>query len=111
MEDLKEKTADLVDHIEDIADTFYKLQVLNVTQKVTTITSGVIAAVLICMFGFFFILFGGLALCWWLGSVLENRTLGFLIGAGFFLLIMIVLLALRKKVIFPYFRDLIIRKF
>lgn len=111
MEELKEKTEDLIDHVEDVADTFYKLQVLNITQKATNITSGAISGLIICVFGFFFILFSGLALCWWLGNLIEHRTGGFLLGAGVFLLIMLLLVALSKKIIFPYFRDLIIRKF
>jgi hypothetical protein len=111
MEELKEKTADLGDHVEQLADTFYKLTVLNVTQKATNMTSGAISGLIIFVFGFFFVLFSGLALCWWLGNVLDNRTAGFLLGAGIFLLICIILVAVTKKVIFPYFRDLIIRKF
>jgi hypothetical protein len=111
MEELKEKTVDLADHVEELADTFYKLTVLNVTQKATNMTSGAISGLIICVFGFFFILFSGLALCWWLGNVLENRTAGFLVGAAVFLVICVILVALSKKVIFPYFRDLIIRKF
>lgn len=111
MEELKEKTADLIDHVEDVADTFYKLTVLNVTQKATNITSSALSGLVICVFGFFVLLFSGLALCWWLGNVLENRTGGFLLGAGIFLLIMVVLVALSKKIIFPYFRNIIIRRF
>jgi hypothetical protein len=111
MEDLKEKTADLADHVEGLADTFYKLTVVNLTEKATNIASAIVAIVLICTFGFFFILFGGIALCWWLGNLLENRTGGFLLGAGIFLVIMLTLLAIRKKVIFTYFRDIFIRKF
>jgi hypothetical protein len=111
MNDLKEKTTNLADHVEDLADTFYKLAVVNVTQKTTSITSSLIGTILICTFGFFFLLFGGLALSWWLGSVVGNRAAGFLLGGAFFLVVMVVLLAMRKKIIFPYFRDLIIRKF
>jgi hypothetical protein len=110
MEDLKEKTVDLVDHAEDFADTFYKLALVNVTQKATNAGAGIIAIIAICTFGFFVLLFGGLALSWWLGNLLESRVAGFLLGSGFFLVVMIIIVLLRKQIIFPYIRDLIIRK-
>jgi Putative Actinobacterial Holin-X, holin superfamily III len=110
MEDIKDKTADLADHVEDLADTFYKLTVLKAAQKATNITSGAIAIIIVCTFGFFVLLFGGLALSWWLGNLLENRTAGFLLGAAFFLILMIILVLLRRKIVFPFIRDLIIRK-
>lgn len=110
MEDIKDKTADLADHVEDIADTFYKLTILKAAQKATNITSAAIAIIVVCTLGFFVLLFSGLALSWWLGNLLENRTTGFLLGAGFFFIVMIILVLLRKKIIFPFIRDLIIRK-
>jgi len=110
MEDIKDKTADLADHVEDLADTFYKLTVLKAAQKTTNITSGAVAIIIVCTFGLFVLLFSGLALSWWLGDLLENRSAGFLLGAVFFLIVMIILVVLRKKIVFPFIRDLIIRK-
>jgi len=110
MEDLKEKTADLVDHVEDIADTFYKLALLNVTQKATNVAAGAIAMIVVCTLGVFALLFGGIALSLWLGNLIESRVGGFLLGAGIFLLVTIIIVLLRKQIVFPYIRNLIIRK-
>ena len=110
MEDLKEKTSDLADHIEDLADSFYKLTIVNVTQKATEIASGAIAMIALSLFSILILSFLGIALSWWLGDLLENRALGFVLGSAFFLLLLVIFLALRKKVIFPYIRNLIIRK-
>jgi hypothetical protein len=110
MEDIKDKTTDIADHVEDLSDTFYKLTVLKAAQKATNITSGAIVIIFVCTFGFFVLLFGGFALSWWLGNLLENRTAGFLLGAAFFLIVLVVLILLRKKIVFPFIRDLIIRK-
>ena len=44
MENLKEKTRDLADHVEDLAGTLYKLTTVHVTQKATNIISGLIMA-------------------------------------------------------------------
>ena len=110
MEELKEKTADLADHIEDLADTFYRLTVVNVTQKATNIASGAIMMIVSCVLGLFVVLFLGIALSWWLGDVLDNRVVGFLLGAAFFILLLSVLLIFRKRIIFPYIRNRVIRK-
>ena len=111
VDDIKEKAKNLTGHVSDYAETFYKLSVLKVTQKATDIGSSVIVALSLCVFGLFFIFFGGLALGWWLGDVLENRALGFLLVAGFFLLVLLIIIAMRRRIVFPYFRNLLIRKF
>jgi len=110
MEDLKEKTIDLADHVEDIADTFYRLTVLNVTQKATNIASGAIVMIVMCALGLFCLFFAGCALAWWLGNLVNSRGGGFLLTAAFFLVVMLIMALLRKKTIFPFVRDIIIRK-
>ena len=84
MEDLKEKTRDLADHVEDLADTFYRLTTVNVTQKATNIISGAIIGVLIVTLGLFFLFFASLALGWWLGDLVNSRAGGFLIAGCIF---------------------------
>ena len=110
VDDLKEKTADLADHVEDLANTFYRLTVINITQKATHVASGLLITILMTVFGFCALVFSGIALSWWLGDLLHNRTYGFLLGAAFFLLLLVVLGMLRKKIVFPFIRNLIIRK-
>lgn len=110
MEDLKEKTADLADHVEDLASTFYRLTVVNLTQKATNVASGLILILAVGMLGFCILLFLGFALSWWLADVTGNTAIGFLLGAAFFVIVLLVIASLRKKIIFPYIRNLIIRK-
>lgn len=109
-EDLKDKAGDLAEHIGDLADTFYKLTILNVTQKATNAVSSALMVIILCTLGMFALFFGGFALAWWLGDVFDNRIAGFGAVAGFFALLTIIVIALRKNIIFPYFRNLIIRK-
>jgi hypothetical protein len=52
-----------------------------------------------------------MALGFWLGDLLESNTLGFLVTAVFFALLAGIFLAIRKKIVFPFFRNKIIRKF
>lgn len=109
IDELKEKTSDLAGHVEDLANTFYKLTVLNVTQKTSNLVAGMVVGIVIGVLGIFILLFLGIALAWWLGDVLENRTAGFLLGAGFFLVMLLLVFLFRKKIISPI-RNLVIRK-
>jgi hypothetical protein len=110
MEDLKEKTIDLADHVEDLADTFYRLTVLNVTQKATNIASGAIVMIVMCALGLFCLFFAGCALAWWLGDLVNSRVGGFLLTAALFLILIGIINLLKKKTIFPLIRNLIIRR-
>jgi len=109
MEDLKEKAIDLADHVEDLAATFYRLTVLNVTQKAANVASGAIVMIVICGLGLVCLFFAGCAMAWWLGNLVNSRVGGFLLTAAFFLIIMLIVALLRKKTLFPMIRDLIIR--
>lgn len=110
MEDLKEKTVDLADHVEDLANTFYQLTIVNLTKKATNLISGALVMFAMCLLGLFVLLFAGFALAWWLADVFNNRAIGFLLTAGLFLLILLLIVLLRKGTIFPFVRNLIIRK-
>ena len=110
LEELKDKTADLVGHVEDIADTAYKLTLIHLTQKATNLVSAAVSMIIVVTLGMFVILFAGIAFSWWIGNVIESRAGGFLLGGLLFLILTIIIVSFRKKIIFPYMRDLIIRK-
>lgn len=107
---LKDKAEDILSHGADYLDTFYKISLLKVTKKATHIASVAISIIVVCSLGMFVMFFAGLGLGWWLGDLIESRTGGFLLVAAFYFLAAIVIILFRKKIIFPYIRDLIIRK-
>ncbi len=109
MEELKEKASDLLEHVEDIAETYYKLAVVNVTEKASNIAATTIVAVLSVILSFLILIFLGLGLSWWLGDLVGSRVGGFLLGAAFFVLLLVIILAMRKTSIFPKVRNSIIR--
>lgn len=109
-EGLKDKTADLIGHVEDIADTFYRLTLINLTQKATNLVSAGVSLIAVLILGMFVILFAGIAFSWWIGDVVNSRAGGFLLGGLLFLILTILVLSLKKKIILPYLRNLIIRK-
>jgi len=109
-ESVKDVIGDLTNHVTEFAETFYRLQVLNITKKATDVTANLLGGLVVAVLGVFVILFGGIALAWWLGDIVQNRAGGFLLVAGFFVIIGLVLVFSMKRIVFPKFRNMIIRK-
>jgi len=109
-QNLKEDAKDVLNHASDYAETFYKLNLVRLTKKVSIIGSGVVNFVLIFFIGLCVLLFISFAGAWWLGDLMENRALGFLLIAAFYLLLIFILLLMRKNIISPFIRNTVIRK-
>jgi len=109
-QEIKEDTKDLVEHIGDFLETYYELLTINVAQKGINIASAVINTVVLCFLGLFAFGLLSFGLAWWLGNVIESRAGGFFITAGIYLLFIVAIIVMRKKVIFPFLRNLITRK-
>jgi hypothetical protein len=109
-EGVKEKTRQLTDHIGDLAESYYKLGVLNVTDKAAVITSLTLTVLAVTGLAMFVLLFLGAGLGWWLGTKLQNMPAGFSLVAGIFILLIGLLLLLRRQVLLPLIRNAIIRK-
>ena len=109
-QNLKEDAKDVLNHGGDYAETFYKLSLVRLTKKVSDVASVVVNSFLIFFISLCALLFISFAGAWWLGDVVQNRALGFLLIAGFYLLIILVLVLMRKKVISPFIRNTLIRK-
>ena len=110
LEELKTSTQQLKDHVGEYVNTYVQITKAKATQAVSTAASGAAIGIAALFFGLFFLffLFCGLAL--WIGDLMDNRHAGFFIVAGFFALILIVIFALRKKVIVPMIQNAIISK-
>lgn len=110
-ESAKDNISSLASHLADYAQTFYRLQLLRITRKGTNLTSSIVGAVAGAIIGLFVILFASIGLAFWLGALVNSVALGFVLVAGFYLLIGLLFMSIRKKMIFPIWRDRIIRKF
>jgi len=109
-QNLKEDAKDILNHAGDYAETFYKLNLVRLTKKISDVASGVVNSFLIFFISLCILLFISFAGAWWLGDLTNSRALGFLLIAGFYLLIVFVLILMRKKVISPFIRNTLIRK-
>ncbi|HEU4860111.1 MAG TPA: phage holin family protein [Chitinophagaceae bacterium] len=109
-QNIKEDAKDILNHTGDYLETLYKLNVVRATKKASDIASGVVNSVLLFFFSLCILLFLSIAAAWWLGVVFNSPALGFLSVAGFYLLLVIILISLRKNVISPFIKNSLIRK-
>lgn len=107
---IKDKAGSIADHTADYLDTFVRVSLLKITRKMTQIVSGAISTLIVCMLGMFILFFAGFAAAWWLGDVVASRAGGFLLLTFFYLVLAIAVILLRKKIIFPFIRDILARK-
>ena len=110
MSDSKNVISELSTGVMDYVDTWYKLALVSGTRKATHTAASLLTIVSVLFLGLFVLFFGGIALGIWLGNVLNNDVAGYGIVALVFFLIMVIVISLRKKIVFPFMRDLIIRK-
>lgn len=111
MEDFKLKAETLTKSVGEYFDTYYKLTVVKAADKATGVAASSLAGLATFFLGIFVLFFTGMALGIWLGNIFENEVLGYLLVALLYLVIIILLVVLRKKIVFPFIRNLIVRKF
>jgi Flp pilus assembly protein TadB len=109
-EDLKTKATHLKDHASEYVKTYVQLVKAKATMGASNAASGIVIGVSALLFTFFFLIFAFTGIAWWLGGLLNSPAAGFFCVAGFFLLLIILVFALRKKVIVPMIRNSIISK-
>jgi hypothetical protein len=107
---LKQTTQHLTEHLGELLESYYRLGVLNVTDKATVIASFTITILVVTILIMFALLFIGFGFGWWLGNQLQSMLAGFAIVAGVFILLVVMIMALRKRVLLPFIRNVIIKK-
>jgi hypothetical protein len=109
-EDLKTKVSHLKEHVSDYVKTYTAIAKAKAVRGASQATAAILIGITAFFFAFFFLFFVGFGLGWWLGNVFNNRAAGFFAVAGLFMLLFIVLFALRRKVIVPMIRNIFISK-
>ena len=107
---LKESAQRLKTNVTDYVHTYVELTKAKVTQTASTAASGAAIGVAALFLGIFFLFFLFCGLAFWVGDLINSRAGGFFIVAGFFLLLVVLVFALRKNVIVPAIRNAIISK-
>ena len=104
-----ENDPNIVELVADYVDTYYKLTVVNISQKAADASATVSFSLLATFVIFFICLFIGIGASLWLGGIMNNLPMGFFAFGGFILLIFLVLFFTRKKIFYPFIKNLVIK--
>lgn len=100
----------LLEKMENYAKTTIDLVKLKAVDKIALTASNVVFGVLIALLGFFFLLILNLALAFWAGHLLGETYLGFFAVAGFYVLLIVIVLIFKKQLIKTPLSNVIISK-
>lgn len=98
--------SELFNHINELADntkeyinTKVEIAKLNAAEKISSLTSGIIARIAVAMIFALFLLFFSMAAGFALGEWLGKAYWGFLVVAGIYLLVAIIIWTTRERLI------------
>ena len=94
--------------ITDYSEARIALLKINVYEKIARVTAVLFSSIIIALVAFFLIFFLSISAGFYLGSLLNSNALGFLIVFGFYLILLVFILAFRKKLLEKYIIDRVI---
>lgn len=106
----QEKMQELTENLKGYLSTNYELIRLQATERASVIGSGMISSLLIGFAGMLLLLCITLVAGFYLSALLGDSYSGFAIVAGFYLVIVLILVIGREKLVEKPMRDRIIRK-
>jgi hypothetical protein len=99
IEERKEMIEELFERTEDYIKTNVQLLKLKAVDRVAEVISTVVAKLATVILGFFFLLMINLGIAIWLGNLMGATHYGFMVVAGFYLLLTIIIMATGKNLI------------
>ena len=99
MEKIFSKVEQLSDNVKDYVNNKIELTKINVAEKSSAVLSNLMAGIVVAIVFSFFLLFASVALSFVLGKCFGETWIGFLIVAGIYLLIGLVIWFGREKII------------
>ena len=110
MEENKKGSEKIVGAVADWVETYRNLMGVRIVEHTSLGASVSFLSVLTMLVIVFILLFLGLGAAWWIGEQLDNMKAGFFIVGGVYGAVLIIILAMAKKVLIPGIRNLIIKK-
>lgn len=108
MNDTFDKLEGLTDHVKEYINTRVELTKLHLAEKTSMVLSNMIAVTIVVLLFLFVIVFGSIAGAWAISEWIGKSYSGFLIVAGFYLLLGIIVWVARDKLIrFPIMNAII----
>lgn len=108
--DIQQRAKTLTDDVSELFDLYYKLGIVTATEKASNAAAMTITVIILLFLFMFTLMFAGLGLGWYLGQVLNSMLAGYAIVSGIFTMLIIITLLLRKSYLFPYIRNIIVKK-
>jgi hypothetical protein len=105
----KDNKRNIAELAADYVEAYARLTVVNINQKTADISAVASFSMITGLLCFFILMFLGIAAAFWLGDLLHSVGLGFLLVAGFYALVVLVLFLSRKKMFYPFVKNLIIK--
>ena len=109
MED-RSKIEQIYERVEQYVLTTVELYKLKTLQKLAETATSIITSLIMAIFGVLFLLFVSIGLAVYLGEVMQGMYYGFLIVAGIYLVLAIILYSLRANFLKDKVSTYIVRK-
>ena len=108
MKETFEKLEGLTDHVKEYINTRVELTKLRIAEKTSLIIGDLVAGTIVLLLFLFVLMFGSIAGAWALSDWIGKRYSGFLIVAGIYLLLGIIVWMARGRLIrFPVMNSII----
>jgi putative superfamily III holin-X len=111
MQDLFEKVEELTGHLREYVNLKIERIKISIAETSSAIIANLVAGIIVAVFLFFFLLFVSLAGAYALSAWIGKPWAGFLIVAGFYLLLGVVVWMARERIIRVPVMNAIIRQF
>jgi hypothetical protein len=109
MEELEQQK--LVEKVSEYIKVRKELAILKTVDKGSQLFANFISDILVLLFAVLAFLFGSFALSFYLSEILGHSYIGFLIVAGFYLLVALILNSIKDKYLEKKIMNVIIAKF
>src|SRR5579885_1988074 len=110
MEDINAKLEELIKNLKEYVDIQYQLATLKAGNIISSITGKILAAFIIAFIFFIFVIILSVTACFYLSNILGSLTKGFLVVAGFYFVLGLVLIIFRNKLIIGPIRNNLIKQ-
>ena len=111
IEERNELIEDLFEKAEEYVKTNIELAKLKIIDKVADVVGAIVTQLAIVLVIFFFFLMINMGIAFWLGTIMGSTHAGFLVVAGFYFLVGILIFIFRKSILKTPISNSIISQF
>ena len=106
----QDKIEEIAVRLKQYVNTSYELNKLEITERISVLGASLTSITLLLVIELMFALFTSISVAYYISNRLEDKVSGFAIVAGFYFLLGLIVIVVRKNTINKSLRDKIIRK-